>query len=481
MNDPAPPPHGIGKIPPIESASRWMSDGQKNFLFFSAVALAFCLWYRPFATVKTINALLLSFYTLFLCYKMVLAGAALLLADRRDLEVKDLCDDDLPVYTILIPLYREQRVYKKLIESIRALDYPLEKLDVKLLLESDDQATLRVAGETELPPCFEKIVIPDSFPKTKPKALNIGLERARGEFLVIYDAEDRPEPAQLKKAVAAYRANPLPLACVQARLDFYNPDENVLARWFTNEYAVWFGIYLPGINCFGGPTPLGGTSNHFRTDVLKRMGGWDAYNVAEDCDLGIRMYRRHYTVGMIDSVTHEEANCRSVWAWIRQRSRWIKGYLQTYLVYMRTPPKLLRSLGAVGFINFQMLVGGSVLALLLAPLYWGLTAYWLWKRPEIVSRFFPGPILWLGLGLLVVGNFFLIFTSALKSYHAGRYTHVKYALAEPAYWLLQSLGAYKGVMQFCTQPFFWEKTEHGKIKTSAPRRKAIDETHGRTR
>ena len=225
-------------------------------------------------------------------------------------ELQSLNPKRMPMYTILVPLYRETEVLPKLVESLLSLDYPKEKLEVLLLLEEDDVETLAAVDELSLPPYFHKVIVPDTYPKTKPKACNAGLERARGKYLVIYDAEDRPDKEQLKKAILAFRKSrenksqkPPDFACFQAKLNFYNPRQNLLTKLFTLEYSFWFELMLPSLVVLGAPIPLGGTSNHFRTDILKRLGGWDAYNVTEDCDLGIRLKRAGYEVGMIDSVT----------------------------------------------------------------------------------------------------------------------------------------------------------------------------------
>jgi hypothetical protein len=258
-------------------------------------------------------------------------------------EITALADADLPVYTILVPMYREPEVADKIMAAVTALDYPQDKLDVKLLLEEDDDLTRKkvAAVMAGMPLCVEVIVcpaVPKGQPKTKPRACNWGLDRARGEYLVIYDAEDRPEPDQLKKAVATFRklkaAGKKRVVCLQAKLNYFNADQNYLTRFFTLEYTNWFDLFLPGLHAFRTPIPLGGTSNHFHTQILRSVGGWDSFNVTEDCDLGIRLARLGYGTEILDSTTWEEANSRAG-NWLRQRSRWIKGYLQTHLVHSR--------------------------------------------------------------------------------------------------------------------------------------------------
>jgi len=233
-------------------------------------------------------------------------------------------------------------------ESLRNIDYPLSKLDIKLILEDDDEETIAAAKNLNLESMFEIIRVPVSLPKTKPKACNYALNFARGELVTIYDAEDKPERDQLKKAVIAFRKAPKNTAVIQARLNYFNANENWLTRMFTLEYSLWFDFYLPALEALKIPIPLGGTSNHFKLRILKDVNAWDPYNVTEDADLGVRLTQLNYRVGVVNSTTYEEATNR-FGNWIRQRSRWIKGYMQTYLVHMRHPVRLYRSLGHVGF------------------------------------------------------------------------------------------------------------------------------------
>jgi cellulose synthase/poly-beta-1,6-N-acetylglucosamine synthase-like glycosyltransferase len=205
--------------------------------------------------------------------------------------------EPLPPYTVLVPLYREDKVLPVLLARLSALDYPADRLQVLLLIEEDDQLTRAALARTELDMRFEAVLIPPSRPRTKPKACNVGLRYAVGEFCVIYDAEDRPDPDQLRKAVAAFRALPRWVVCVQAELQYWNPWTNWLTRCFAAEYALNFSLVLRGLDRFRLPIPLGGTSNHFRTEALHELGAWDPYNVTEDADLGIRIARRGWGSG----------------------------------------------------------------------------------------------------------------------------------------------------------------------------------------
>ncbi len=276
-------------------------------------------------------------------------------------------------------MFREAAMLPRWPQALRSLDYPLGKLDIKIVLEAGDTETIEAARALGLEGVFEIIIVPRSQPQTKPKACNFALRFARGEYLVIYDAEDRPEPDQLRKVVATFRRSPPNTACLQCRLNYYNANENWLTRMFTLDYALWFDQVLPGLERLGMPIPLGGTSNHFRTEILRELHAWDPFNVTEDADLGIRIGQKGYRVGVVDSTTFEEASCRAG-QWLRQRSRWMKGYMQTLLVHTRRPLQFVRSAGPLGFLGFVFFIGGTVLAGLLNPLFWLFYLIWLARR-----------------------------------------------------------------------------------------------------
>ncbi|WP_303801911.1 glycosyltransferase family 2 protein [Alicyclobacillus macrosporangiidus] len=408
----------------------------------------------------------LALFKVRILYQGARRGAVVDIADE---EVAQVDERTLPVYTLLVPLYKEARVLPDLVAHIEALDYPKHKLDVRLLFEADDVETLRAAQALRLPYNYTFVVVPDSLPKTKPKACNYGLVRARGQYVVIYDAEDRPEPDQLKKAVLAFRRLPEAYACVQARLNYFNSEQNLLTRWFTQEYSHWFGLLLPGLMTMDIPLPLGGTSNHFKTDVLRHIGAWDPYNVTEDADLGIRLYKLGYKTAVINSTTWEEANSQ-VGNWLRQRSRWIKGYLQTWLVHMRRPLRLLQELGWKGFLGFQAMILGTPLLPLMNPVFWGLTGLWFATHAKWIILLFPGPIYYISLLLLVVGNFYFVYSNCIGMYLAAEaygerlpFGLVHSAVLAPCYWVLMSLAAYRALYQLMRNPFYWEKTQHGLV------------------
>jgi cellulose synthase/poly-beta-1,6-N-acetylglucosamine synthase-like glycosyltransferase len=241
--------------------------------------------------------------------------------------LRRLSDAELPVYTVLAPLHREAAILGQLVRSLAALRYPRHKLDIKLVVESEDHETRTALARCRLPPGFEVIVVPPALPLTKPKALNYALAFARGSLLTVFDAEDIPEPGQLRLAADIFAASGPEIACLQARLAFYNSHENWLARQFAIEYAVLFDLQLPMLSALSCAFPLGGTSNHFRTAALKRVGRWDPYNVTEDADLGFRLARHGYRCRAIAASTHEEANV-ALANWMQQRARWLKGFLR---------------------------------------------------------------------------------------------------------------------------------------------------------
>ena len=448
---------------PDESAHIVLTRAQQVVLLLCLLGVGLWLWRGAVHCVTIINGLLISFYLVLCAFKLYLIHLSL--GPAIDLhftpeEIAALPTDQLPLYSILVPLYQETESLPRLVDALCKLDYPDDKLDVQLLLEEDDQPTIQAARSLQLPDFIRLVITPDAQPKTKPKACNLGLAQARGEYLVIYDAEDRPEPDQLKKAVLGFRRCPSDVICLQAKLNFYNQRQNLLTRLFTCEYSMWFDLFLPGLARLNAPIPLGGTSNHFDIAALRKLLGWDPFNVTEDADLGTRIAARGLSTRIIDSTTWEEA-CSDLGFWIRQRSRWTKGYIQTYLVHMRHPLRLLRKIGIGRWLSFQLMVAGTPLCLLINPAYWLLTALWFGFRWEHLAVLFPFPIILWGLVCLFAGNFAFVYASILAAYRRRYYDLVKYALLTPAYWLLMSVGAWKGFLQLITRPNYWEKTRHG--------------------
>lgn len=366
----------------------------------------------------------------------------------------------LPTYTILVPLYKEASVLPTLAKAIQDLQYPKDRLDVKFLLEEDDTETIEACRTANLSSYIELLIIPMSEPRTKPKACNYGLTKARGEYVVIFDAEDIPDPDQLLKAITVFRQNDERLACVQAKLSYYNENQNILTRWFTAEYANWFELLLPSLYALNMPIPLGGTSNHFRTNVLHEIGAWDPYNVAEDADLGVRLHKLGYRTAIMDSITLEEANSDFV-NWIRQRSRWVKGYLQTWLVHMRHPIQLWKELGTMGFLGFQLTVGGTPIQFLINPILWGITILWYVFGSNYMQEVFSGWVYYVGNLCLFLGNTAFIMANLGGVVKARRWSLAGWTLLSPVYWVFMSIASYKALNQLIFKPSYWEKTTHG--------------------
>ncbi|WP_241911686.1 glycosyltransferase family 2 protein [Telmatospirillum siberiense] len=386
-----------------------------------------------------------------------------------DDEVAALDERDLPVFTVLVPMFREAGVLPLLMASLRRLDYPASKLDIKLVLEEGDDETIEAAKRLGAASTVEIIRVPKGHPQTKPKACNYALRFARGDILAIYDAEDQPEADQLKKVVACFRKSPPSVGCIQARLNYFNFTDNFLTRMFTLEYSQWFDFLLPGLHFLRVPIPLGGTSNHFRTSILRDLGAWDPYNVTEDADLGVRLTQAGYTVGIVNSTTFEEANGH-LFSWIKQRSRWIKGYMQTWLVHMRDPVALYRSLGHVGFWGFQLFIGAPPLMLLINPILW-LTTVWLAVQPvDPLKDLLPPVVQYISLFDLMIGNLMLVYFGIVSAFKRRYHELTIFGLLNPLYWVLHSIASYKALWQLMLSPHFWEKTEHGK---SAATKKAL--------
>lgn len=369
---------------------------------------------------------------------------------------------ELPVYSVLVPLFRETAVLSQLLTALTSLKYPAHLLDIKLILEEDDVIMQRAIAGIRLPQQFEVIVVPSGRPQTKPRALNYGLQFCRGEFLTIFDAEDIPEPDQLWKAAECFAFSPPDLACLQAQLVFYNPNENWLTRQFTIEYAVLFGVLLPVLANHRLPLLLGGTSNHFRISILRSVGAWDPYNVTEDADLGLRLARQGYDTATLDSRTYEEATTHTL-NWTRQRARWLKGFLATWLVHMREPRRFWKEVGPAGFWAAQAMTIGVFASSLLYPLCLVITVALYATRPLLTD----GAGLWLaglaGLNFLifVAGYVVMVLLGRRALRRRGISGWLVPLFTMPIYWFMMSFAAWYALWQFITAPFHWNKTEHG--------------------
>jgi cellulose synthase/poly-beta-1,6-N-acetylglucosamine synthase-like glycosyltransferase len=450
--------HGLARRQPELSAHRVITRRQAIIFALLGAGMAAALILSPLLVIRILVALMsVAFFV-----SAIFRGWLAWLGTDAPARPSPTRDDDasLPLYTIMVPLYREANVLPRLAEALLALDYPQDRLDIKLVVEADDRETCDAAHRAAAnAAAFQVVEVPPAFPRTKPKAANYSLRFARGEFLVIYDAEDRPEPDQLRKAVAAFRAAPRRTACLQARLNFYNID-GWLTKMFALDYALWFDVLLPGLDRIAVPMPLGGTSNHFRTAVLRAIGGWDAFNVTEDADIGIRLSQFGYRVSMLDSTTFEEAPAQ-IGAWLRQRSRWLKGYMQTWLVHVRSPFRLVRRTGWRGFFAFQLFLGGALVCALANPLLWGASIAAAIFHWPLFPGLEGGLFLYVPAGGLVGTNLVLTWLAIIGPRRRGWNELSPYGLTVIFYWALVSLAGYRALWQLATNPFFWEKTMHG--------------------
>lgn len=453
-------------LPHHESAVRRFSSPQIITILVMLGLLFIAVLLNWHTSLVIIIALLTVLYfvdllfNFFLIVRSFSGGQEVQVADD---EIRAIPDSEWPTYTIFCPLYKEWNVIPQFATAMSRLEYPKEKLQVMLLLEENDDETIEHARAMNLPEYFDIVIVPHSLPKTKPKACNYGLKLAKGEYVVIYDAEDVPDTLQLKKAILAFKKTPGKVACIQAKLNFYNPHQNILTRVFTAEYSLWFDLVLTGLQSINAPIPLGGTSNHFKTEVLKSLHGWDSFNVTEDCDLGMRIVKRGYKTAVVDSITLEEANS-SLSNWFWQRTRWIKGYIQTYFVHMRHPKELLIHWKEPHVVTFQLIVGGKILSMFINPIMWIITLSYFAARSSLggfIESFFPTPILYMGTFSLVIGNFLYMYYYMIGCAKREQFDIIKYAFLVPLYWLGMSMAAWYAFYEFLVRPHHWSKTKHG--------------------
>jgi cellulose synthase/poly-beta-1,6-N-acetylglucosamine synthase-like glycosyltransferase len=387
--------------------------------------------------------------------------------------VASLKDHELPVYTIIVALYKEARVGRRLVAMLDRIDYPRAKLDIKLVIEEEDHATRGVLESLSLSPIYEIIVAPPGQPRTKPRALNVALPLARGEFIAVFDAEDSPDPAQLRLAAAQFAASSESVACLQARLAIDNVSDSWLTRLFAIEYATLFHLQNAGLAALDLPLPVGGSSNHFRTSVLRDVHGWDAWNVTEDADIGFRLARFGYSIEMLESVTHEEAPL-SLHAWMKQRRRWFKGWLQTFITVSRNPCQLICELGPMR----AGTIGLLFLSLVFGPLLWIPTSLLTIYRIVGPAPFVPATLsgvcvatLWTSVMLYGLGS---IFWHALLGMKRQKLLRLwpSLVLLLP-YYCLHSLAAWLAAYDLIRRPFHWHKTEHGLARSSSLPRKSL--------
>lgn len=377
-------------------------------------------------------------------------------------------DSRLPVYTVAVPMYREEAVLRQMLKALSQLDYPPSKLDIRLLVEADDAGMQAELARLSLPPHVTVTIVPPGQPRTKPRALNLALLEARGTLFTIFDAEDIPDPQQLRLAAARFSRAPDDLACLQARLVIDHAEEGLLPALFALEYAGLFEVLNPGLLRAGLPIMLGGTSNHFRTAVLRTLGGWDAWNVTEDADLAVRLVRAGYRIGDLPSDTREEAPV-TLKAWLKQRSRWIKGYMQTAVTHARAPLRLLREAGFAATFAFASLAVGTIVSALGYPIFAVATVFAYWEG----SLFAPANALVtltsaFALAIWLFGTLALFLPPAIGALRRRDPGLLLLLPLLPLYYGLVSVAAWMAFYDYFNRRFAWNKTEHGLARRRAP-------------
>nr|WP_052265156.1 glycosyltransferase family 2 protein [Ruegeria sp. ANG-R] len=431
----------IARVRPIAAALLLMT----LFASFPMQGLTVLLW----TTLATLALFLL----------LRLSGLVAYLAPRKSRSVAAE-PIRLPCVSVLVPLYKEKEIAEVLIARLQRLTYPKALLDVILVLEEQDDVTKAALRDVELPSWIRALEVPKLGKlTTKPRAMNYALDFCRGEILGVWDAEDAPLPDQIETVARHFAAAPEDVVCLQGVLDYYNPRTNWRSRCFTIEYSGWFRVILKGIARLGLVVPLGGTTFFFRRDKLVELGGWDAHNVTEDADLGVRLCRAGYRTEIVNTATYEEANFRA-WPWVKQRSRWLKGFMVTYLVHMRAPLRLLHDLGPLRFLGLQAFFLGTLGQFLFAPVLW---VFWL------IFLDLPHPFQHIMTPEFLRGCVYLFLTAEVANLLVGllgviagnRRFLMPWVPTMLLYYPLGVLAAYKGLWELAVKPFFWDKTQHG--------------------
>ncbi len=453
---------GLANKHPQYSASRIITGHQIAGILMIAAAILAAIIYLPASTILGLHILASVFYL-----SVTLMRAAMIIPGANIVENPDLftcrrlgLKRDMPLYTIMVALYKEAGQVDELVQSLKKLNWPADRLQVLLICEEDDPDTIFKCRAHSKGARFQTVVCPVSQPRTKPKALNFALPLAKGEYLVLYDAEDRPHVDQLNEAYDKFQRHD-DIACLQAPLFIHNDQQSWFTRMFAIEYTTLFSLILPVLERWNSPIPLGGTSNHFRTGVLREIGAWDPYNVTEDADLGIRLARFGYRCGTIKLPTMEEAP-PVFHVWFKQRTRWIKGWLQTFLVHTRNPVKLTRSLGMRKMLFFHLVVTAIVISVLIHPFFIASMIYYgfiLAREPDLDSL----TAVILGIDIFnLVGGYTTYFAVAWVTLKAKQRKYLRSSIIWiPLYWLLISLAGWRALFQMFYNPFLWEKTQHG--------------------
>lgn len=440
------------KISPKLSYESSLTGSQKMALLLLLVWTVWQAWYAPKVLVIGLWAVSAVVYSSLIWGRFHLFS----IGKKKYMLTKEvdyaLVDDLLPSYSIIVPLYKEARSLPQIITNISKILYPHNLLSVYIVLEEDDLETNEAIKSMTLPEHFVVLQVPSSYPRTKPKACNYALQFIRSELLVIYDAEDAPDPMQLRKVAQEFSKNNDSLACIQCQLFLYNSDENMLCTMFALEYQILFEYLLPAMDSLDLPIPLGGTSNHLKVDKLRQLGGWDSYNVTEDAELGIRLARNKLKTKVLYSRTYEEAPNR-LSVWIKQRTRWIKGYIQTYLAHTRDPMLFVKDLGGRAALWSSCVIGISSISHVLCALniLVFIFPYTRGMLPQLCLY-----VCWL---LMCVGVSSLVYTAYIAKINLSLSS--RWWWCYPFYFVLHSIAAVRSIYQLFAAPHLWEKTPHG--------------------
>lgn len=452
------------RVPAAESCRTWAAGGQHRVLWAAALCgglVLACLlapaWIFTLGVLWAVLTLLMTTGMKAAAFFAQLTHKPSKRADSFDLRAAKF---RLPRVSVLVPLLKEKEIAGQLIARLSGLTYPKSLLNVVLVLEEGDAMTRDTIARTDLPDWMSVIEVPGAGTlTTKPRALNYALDFCRGSIIGVWDAEDWPEADQIERVVTRFNEAPKNVVCLQGVLDYYNSRTNWLSRCFTIEYATWWRVILPGIAKLGLVLPLGGTTLFFKRDALEELGGWDAHNVTEDADLGVRLARHGYVTELLPTVTHEEATSRA-WPWVRQRSRWLKGFMITYFVHMRQPRQLMRDLGFKRFMGLQTIFLATFSQFAAAPLLW---SFWLTLTgiPHPVEITLGASVLWGFVGIFVLSE---VLSLSMGIYAVSGRAHrhlVGYVPTMMLYFTLGALASYKALWEMVRNPFFWDKTQHG--------------------
>ena len=286
---------------PTHSAAQSLTAQQALWLVFALGFVAFALmWDHEPSLVAAFTAILALFALMGGFHIWCVLPTKLPLAPVS----KVIPDAELPVYSVLVPLFREGRIIEQMIASLKALDYPAGRLDIKLIVEAEEEGLCKILEDMRLPPHMEVIAVPKLSPQTKFRALSYALPFARGELLAVYDADGIPAVDQLRRIAGAFSLAPKTVACLQTPLGFWNRNENWLTRHSALEYAFQFKLLLPRLAKTGAPILFAGTSSHYRTATLRHVGGFDPHSVARDFGLGLAsspLRFSHFTRSVVDA------------------------------------------------------------------------------------------------------------------------------------------------------------------------------------